>query len=93
MASLIKPVLDEVCRRSGRARSEVVPELLRRHLARHRFEQLRCRVMLFAEARGYLTDEDIFTWPASFTPHTRARARETLAQEAHLVGRAGEAVD
>ena len=35
-------------------------EALRRHLARLRFEQLRRRVMPFAEARGYLTDEDVF---------------------------------
>jgi predicted transcriptional regulator len=56
----LTPILDEVCRRSGRTRSEVMREALRRHLAQLRFEQLRRRVMPFAEARGYLTDEDIF---------------------------------
>ena len=56
----LTPILDEVCRRSGRTRSEVMREALRRHLARLRFEQLRRRVMPFAEARGYLTDEDVF---------------------------------
>jgi predicted transcriptional regulator len=56
----LEPLLDEVCRRSGRTRSEVVREALRRHLAQLRFEQLRRRVMPFAEARGYLTDEDVF---------------------------------
>ena len=56
----LEPLLDEVCRRSGRTRSAVVREALRRHLAQLRFEQLRHRVMPFAEARGYLTDEDIF---------------------------------
>jgi predicted transcriptional regulator len=30
----LQPPLDEVCRRSGRTRSEVVREALRRHLAR-----------------------------------------------------------
>ena len=35
-------------------------EALRRHLAQLRFEQLHRRVMPFAEARGYLTDEDVF---------------------------------
>jgi hypothetical protein len=35
-------------------------EALKRHLARVRFEQLRRRVMPFAEARGYLSDEDVF---------------------------------
>ena len=56
----LKPLLDEVCRRLGRTRSEVVREALRRHLAQLRFERLRRRVMPFAEARGYLTDEDVF---------------------------------
>ena len=54
------PILDEVCRRSGRTRSEVMREGLKHHLAQLRFEQLRRRVMPFAEARGYLTDEDVF---------------------------------
>jgi predicted transcriptional regulator len=53
-------VLDQVCRRLGRTRSEVMREALKRHLAQLRFEQLRRRVMPFAEARGYLTDEDVF---------------------------------
>ena len=56
----LKPILDEVCRRFGRTRSDVMREALRRHLAQLRFEQLRRRVMPFAEARGYLTDEDVF---------------------------------
>ena len=54
------PILDEVCRRSGRTRSAVMREALKHHLAQVRFEQLRRRVMPFAEARGYLTDEDVF---------------------------------
>jgi predicted transcriptional regulator len=56
----LAPVLDEVCRLSGRTRSEVMREALRRHLAQLRFERLRRRVMPFAEARGYLVDEDLF---------------------------------
>jgi predicted transcriptional regulator len=56
----LAPLLNEVCRRSGRTRSEVVREALRRHLAQLRFEQLCRRVMPFAQARGYLTDEDVF---------------------------------
>jgi metal-responsive CopG/Arc/MetJ family transcriptional regulator len=41
----LEPLLDEVCRRSGRTRSDVVREALRRYLAQLRFEQLRRRVM------------------------------------------------
>ena len=52
--------LDQVARRSGRSRSEVIRDALRRQLAVSQFEDLRHRIMPFAEARGYLTDEDIF---------------------------------
>lgn len=52
--------LDQVAERSGKSRSEVVREALRRQLALMQFEQLRERIMPFAEAQGYLTDEDIF---------------------------------
>jgi metal-responsive CopG/Arc/MetJ family transcriptional regulator len=54
------PILDEMRKSSGQTRSEVIREALRRHLTRRRFEQLRRRVMPFAEASGYLTDEDVF---------------------------------
>ncbi len=56
----LKPMLEKACRRSGRTRSEIMRDALRRHLLILQFEQLRNRVMPFAEARGYLTDEDIF---------------------------------
>jgi hypothetical protein len=41
-------------------RSEFVREALRRQLALSQFEGLRRRIMPFAEAQGYLTDEDVF---------------------------------
>jgi predicted transcriptional regulator len=53
-------VLQEICRRSNRTQSEVIREALRRQLAIDRFEELRRRVLPFAEARGFLTDEDVF---------------------------------
>jgi predicted transcriptional regulator len=52
--------LERVARRSGRSRSEIVREALRRQLALSQFEDLRKRMMPFAEAAGYLTDEDVF---------------------------------
>ncbi len=52
--------LDQVAKSTGRARSEIVREALRRQLALLQFEQLRERTMPFAEARGYVTDEDVF---------------------------------
>jgi len=52
--------LNRVAKKSGRSRSEIVREALQRQLALDRFEDLRRRIMPFAEARGYLTDEDVF---------------------------------
>ncbi len=52
--------LTTVSRRSGRSRSEIVREGLRRQLARMSFEQFRERLTPFAEAQGDLTDEDVF---------------------------------
>ncbi|MBM4435713.1 MAG: ribbon-helix-helix protein, CopG family [Actinobacteria bacterium] len=52
--------LNRLSRQLGRTRSEIVRDALRRQLALLRFEQARTRLMPFAEARGYLTDEDIF---------------------------------
>jgi predicted transcriptional regulator len=49
-----------VAKSTGRSRSEVVRDAVRRQLALTEFEDLRRRIMPFAEARGYLTDEDVF---------------------------------
>lgn len=56
----LERLLDEVAQRTGRNRSEVVREALRRQLALMSFDKLREQVMPFAEARGFLTDEDVF---------------------------------
>ena len=52
--------LDQACARSGRTRSDVARDALRRQLALLRFERLRKRVLPLAESQGYLTDEDVF---------------------------------
>jgi len=51
--------LDQVCDRSGRTRSDVVRDAIKRQVSLVQFEQLRRDVLPFAEARGYLTDEDV----------------------------------
>ncbi len=56
----LKPALDRFCRRSGRSRSAVIRDAIRRHLRLMAFEGLRRRTMPFAEARGLMTDDDIF---------------------------------
>jgi predicted transcriptional regulator len=57
----LEGLLIEASRRSGRNRSEIAREALRRQLNIEKFESLRKRIMPFAEARGYLTDEDIMS--------------------------------
>jgi predicted transcriptional regulator len=55
----LEKLLDRLCRLTGRTRSDLVREALRRQLSMLRFEQLRRQALPFAEARGYLTDEDV----------------------------------
>jgi len=52
--------LARLARRTGRSRSELAREALRRQLTLTQFDDLRRRIMPFAEARGYLTDDDVF---------------------------------
>jgi len=52
--------LNRVAKRTGRSRSDLVREALRRQLALAQLDDLRRRIMPLAEARGYLTDEDVF---------------------------------
>lgn len=52
--------LSEASEALGRSRSDIVRDALRRQLSVLRFEKLREQVMPFAEARGYLTDDDVF---------------------------------
>ena len=56
----LEKMLNKVCAQTGRTRSEIVREALRRQMALELFEHLRRKTLPFAEARGYLTDEDVF---------------------------------
>ena len=53
-------LLTKASRQAGRSRSEVAREALRRPLRLTQLEAIRRRMMPFAEARGFLTDEDVF---------------------------------
>jgi predicted transcriptional regulator len=55
----LQKLLDKVCKQSGRTRSDVVRDSLKRQLSIIRFNQLRRQVLPFAEEGGYLTDEDV----------------------------------
>ena len=56
----LEKALNRVCKASGKTRSEIAREALKRQLRLEQYESLRSRVMPFAEARGYLADEDVF---------------------------------
>jgi len=56
----LEALLSKASQRSGKNRSVIAREALRRQLRLEQFEEIRKRVMPFAEARGYLTDEDVF---------------------------------
>ena len=53
-------LLDAESKRSGCNRSDIARETLRRQLRVKCFNNIRRRVLPFAEASGYQTDDDIF---------------------------------
>jgi len=57
----LESLLTKASRQSGKNRSEIAREALRRQLRITQFESLRKRIMPFAEARGFLTDDDVFS--------------------------------
>jgi predicted transcriptional regulator len=52
--------LRRLAKRTGRSRSDLARDALRRQLAVAQFDDIRRRAMPLAGARGYLTDEDVF---------------------------------
>jgi predicted transcriptional regulator len=52
--------LDKLCRQAKRPLSDVVRDSLERYVALERFQSLRKQTLPFAEAQGFLTDEDVF---------------------------------
>lgn len=56
----LNTLLDKASRQSGRPKSELVRDAIRRQLAIHSFQQIRKRILPFAEAQGLLTDDDVW---------------------------------
>lgn len=52
--------LSSLVKRSGKSRSQVVQEALRRQIALERFRDLRDRLVPKGRAAGFHTDEDVF---------------------------------
>jgi predicted transcriptional regulator len=55
----LEALLDRASRKTGKNRSEIAREALRRQIRLESFEDVRRRIMPFAEARGFLVDEDV----------------------------------
>jgi len=56
----LRKELQALCKQQQRPVSEVVRDSLRRYIATEQFHALRREMVPFAEAQGYLTDEDVF---------------------------------
>lgn len=56
----LRKELKALSARQQRPTSEVVRDSLRRYIAAEKFRHLRAKTLPFAEAQGFLTDEDIF---------------------------------
>lgn len=52
--------LERVVKAEKTSKSEVIRDAIERYVALKRFQQLRRRILPFAEAEGLITDEDIF---------------------------------
>ena len=52
--------LKRISREQDKPVSDVVRDSMRRYVATEKFRALRKKVLPFAEAQGFLTDEDIF---------------------------------
>ena len=57
----LEKALDRIAKISGRSKSEIAREALRRQVAVVRFRELRKKTLPFAEAQGLVTDEDVFS--------------------------------
>ncbi len=56
----LEELLEQAARRTGRAKSDIVRDALRRQLSIESFQQLRKELLPYGEAQGWLTDEDVF---------------------------------
>lgn len=56
----MEQLLEEASIRSGRSKSEVVRQAIKRQLFRESFQRLRKELLPYGEKNGWLTDEDVF---------------------------------
>ncbi len=56
----MRSTLQEISNAEQKPASEIVRESIRRYISVYQFRRLSNKVLPFAEARGLLTDEDVF---------------------------------
>jgi predicted transcriptional regulator len=56
----LRQELQKISDSEAKPLSDLVRESLQRYIAIYRFRRLRKRMLPFAEAQGFLTDEDVF---------------------------------
>jgi predicted transcriptional regulator len=56
----LEQLLEDSAKKSGRSKSEVIRQALKRQLEIESFQQLRKELLPYGEAKGWLTDEDVF---------------------------------
>ena len=52
--------LEQLAKSQHRTKSDLAREMLRKRIAVERFRELRRKALPFAEAAGYVSDEDVF---------------------------------
>jgi metal-responsive CopG/Arc/MetJ family transcriptional regulator len=56
----LRKELEIIVKAEKTSKSEIIRDAVVRYLASKRFQQLRKKVLPFAEAQGLITDEDVF---------------------------------
>jgi predicted transcriptional regulator len=56
----LEQLLENASIQSGRSKSELVRQAIKRQLSRESFQQLRKELLPHGEKNGWLTDEDVF---------------------------------
>lgn len=57
----LERALTRIAKSTGRTKSDIAREALERQVAVTRFRELRRKALPFAEAQGFVTDEDVFS--------------------------------
>lgn len=56
----LEQLLEESSKQTGRSKSELVRQALKRQLSIESFQRLRKELLPYGEEQGWLTDEDVF---------------------------------